>query len=338
MLGTRVGAALDDVEKRLHGELTQLDRYVSEQHVAAGHRRLQREQHAWDGPRGGTQAALEAGVQALWELTQLLPDFKRKTLQVQYVVLFSSQMVAEAERKRLEGERRKAEAAAAAKAVGAAAEGAAAEGEVVVLDGADGAGAAPAAQHQQQQREQQGPQPSQSQQQQEEHQAAEELAAVLDAAQGGAPVVGSERWRGAVPGYAFKLGGSGLGYYKDAPPASEAFLTTTRLHGVAAVIGRALSDHQRRLARSAGPEAALFAALPLDAVEAKLESVKQAVALARVLREQHVAERSAALKAALQEDLDADLAAAATTPPLPASAGSSEHPCWWLGACMAVQC
>ena len=50
-----------------------------------------------------------------------------------------------------------------------------------------------------------------------------------------------------------------------------------QLHTVAAVIGRALLDHQRRLARSAGPEAALFARLPLDAVEAKLESVKQQV-------------------------------------------------------------
>lgn len=44
---------------------------------------------------------------------------------------------------------------------------------------------------------------------------------------------------------------------------------------MALAVGRALQDHQRRLARSAGPEAALFAALPLDGVEAKLESVKQ---------------------------------------------------------------
>lgn len=47
MLGSRVASALDDVEKRLHGELTVLDRYVSEQHAAAAHRRLLREQHKW---------------------------------------------------------------------------------------------------------------------------------------------------------------------------------------------------------------------------------------------------------------------------------------------------
>ena len=54
-------------------------------------------------------------------------------------------------------------------------------------------------------------------------------------------------------------------------------LAPLQLHATAAVIGRALLDHQRRLVKSAGPEAAYFVALPLDAVEAKLESVKQQV-------------------------------------------------------------
>jgi hypothetical protein len=48
-----------------------------------------------------------------------------------------------------------------------------------------------------------------------------------------------------------------------------------QLHAVAAAVGRALLEHQRRLTRSAGPEATLFASLSLDAVEAKLASVKQ---------------------------------------------------------------
>ena len=50
-----------------------------------------------------------------------------------------------------------------------------------------------------------------------------------------------------------------------------------QLHTVAAAVGRHLLDHHRRLARAAGPDAALFASLALDAVEAKLESVKQQV-------------------------------------------------------------
>lgn len=102
MLGRRVQAALDDVEKQLHGELTQLDRYVGEQHAAAGCRQLAREQHSWEcaqaatgggsnkgagGSNGGISAAEAAvvagGVRALWELLKLLPDFRRKTLLVQ---------------------------------------------------------------------------------------------------------------------------------------------------------------------------------------------------------------------------------------------------------------
>ncbi len=50
-----------------------------------------------------------------------------------------------------------------------------------------------------------------------------------------------------------------------------------QLHALAAAVGRALGDYQRRLAKAAGPEAALFAALPLDGVEAKLDSVKAQV-------------------------------------------------------------
>ena len=51
---------------------------------------------------------------------------------------------------------------------------------------------------------------------------------------------------------------------------------------VAAAVGRALQEHQRRLSKAAGPEAQLFAALSLDAVEAKLESVKQQIGRAHV--------------------------------------------------------
>lgn len=101
LLGRRVQAALDDVEKQLHGELTQLDRYVGEQHAAAGCRQLVREQHSWEraqvaaggnddagGSASGSVSAADAavvagGVRALWELLKLLPDFRRKTLLAQ---------------------------------------------------------------------------------------------------------------------------------------------------------------------------------------------------------------------------------------------------------------
>lgn len=101
MLGRRVQAALDDVEKQLHGELTQLDRYVGEQHAAAGCRQLAREQHSWEraqvaagsgddgrGSAGNRVSAAEAavvagGVKVLWDLLKLLPDFRRKTLLAQ---------------------------------------------------------------------------------------------------------------------------------------------------------------------------------------------------------------------------------------------------------------
>ena len=154
-----------------------------------------------------------------------------------------------------------------------------------------------------------------------------------------------------------------------------------QLHAVAAAVGRALLEHQRRLTRSAGPEATLFASRSLDAVEAKLASVKQQassplscaarhsvfqcwqrcllakcpisplpapcptptpthnntssstgrpslrlqIALVRALKEQHIAERQVVLKAALQDDLDADLKQAAELPPLP-GAGSGGAP------------
>ncbi|PRW05825.1 E3 ubiquitin- ligase SHPRH [Chlorella sorokiniana] len=350
MLGTRVAAVLDDLDKRLHGELTQLDRFVGEQHAAAAHRRLAREQARWDdavaaAPTAEAQAAaLEGGVQELWALLQLLPDFKRKTLQAQHVVLFSQQMMDEAERRRAEAERRKAEAAAAKAA--AASSGAGQEAEVVDLEGGEqqpagmagpSSEAASGPQQQQQLQLERGQQPDPSLQQQQQRQqpdaggtaamevdsadaaadAEAQRAAIQQAADDGAAFIPSASWRGALPGFCFKLGDSGVGYYRDTPPEVEAFLTAGRLHTVAAVVGRALLDHQRRLARSAGPEASLFASLPLDAVEAKLESVKQQIALVRCLKEQHVAERTIALKAALQADLDEDLAAAARLPPLP---------------------
>lgn len=87
LLGTRVAAVLDDMEKRLHGELTVVDRYVSQQHSEAAHHRLMREQQHWDTAAsssavGSQEAVLEAGVQLLWEVTQELPDFRRKTIHV----------------------------------------------------------------------------------------------------------------------------------------------------------------------------------------------------------------------------------------------------------------
>jgi hypothetical protein len=48
---------------------------------------------------------------------------------------------------------------------------------------------------------------------------------------------------------------------------------------VAAAIGRAVLEHQRRLRASAGPEAPLLASLSLHALEAKLASVKQQASL-----------------------------------------------------------
>ena len=265
LLGRRVEAALDDLDKRLHGELTQLDRYVGEQHAAAGQRRLARAQAGWDGaaaaaPTADAQAAvLEGGVQELWVLLQLLPDFRRKTLQAQHVVLFSGQLAQEAERRRAEAERRKAEAAAA-KAAAAAANGAAggvadgAEGEAAAMevdltggvqqgpaaegpDGAAGPSSSQRQQREQQQEQQQEPAGSDGAGMAEmgaadaAAAADAERAAILQAAQGGAAFVPSGGWRGAVPGFCFKLGGSGVGYYRDAPPEVDAFLTTARVRG-----------------------------------------------------------------------------------------------------------
>lgn len=229
MLGTRVAAVLDDLDKRLHGELTQLDRYVSEQHAAAAHRRLAREQARWDdavaaAPTAEAQeAALEGGVQELWSLLHLLPDFKRKTLQAQHVVLFAKQMMEEAERRRADAERRKAEAAAARAAV-TSGSGAGHEAEVVDLQdgeqqpaGAAGPSSA-AAPLTQQQQQQQSALPLQQQQEEpdggpaamevdsaEVAAAAEaEREAVLQAAEDGAAFIPSNGWRGAVPGYCFR--------------------------------------------------------------------------------------------------------------------------------------
>ena len=233
LLGTRVAAALDDLEKRLHGELTQLDRFVGEHHAEAAHRRLLREQHRWDAnaataaAAGGEQALLSGGVALLWELLHTLPDFRRKTLVVQHVVMFSEHVAQEAERKQQEAERRKQEQAAAkaaASAAGAEA-GPAAEVEMVDVDAAgQQAGAVPPAAD---------PQQLLRQQEQEDSEA---LAALLHAAEGGQAFVGSSGWRGRVPGYVFKLGGSGLGYYRDAPPQVEAFLTLGRVSRLAVVL------------------------------------------------------------------------------------------------------
>lgn len=49
------------------------------------------------------------------------------------------------------------------------------------------------------------------------------------------------------------------------------------------------------------------------------------IALVRALKEQHVAERTAVLRAALQADLDEDLAAAARLPPLPAGGSGARN-------------
>lgn len=266
MLGTRVASALDDVEKQLHVELTQLDRFTSTQHTGAAYRRLMREQHSWDaaasaggsGGGSGEAAVLAAGVQVLWDVLQLLPDFKRKTLQAQHVLMFTELMAAEAEKRRLEAASRKKEQVAAA-AAGAAAHGApgddAAEVEMLVAEGQQGPPAAgPAAQQQQPEPAQQQPQqqqpppppPQQAQQQQQqrlrdgsrpqdtqpppaEAQDSGALAAVLEAVEAGQAFAASSCWRGRVAGYCFKTSDSGVGYYRDAPPAVEAFLTFARV-------------------------------------------------------------------------------------------------------------
>lgn len=151
------------------------------------------------------------------------------------MVLFSGQLMKEAERKRIEAEQRKAEAAAKKEAAAAAAGAAAAAeaGDIVMLDDE-----VPAQQAQQAQQQAQEPQ-QQAQQQdrggaaamdaQAAEDAAEALAGLLRAAEGGAAFVPSATWRGAVLGYCFKLGASGQGYYQDAPPQMEAFLTSTRV-------------------------------------------------------------------------------------------------------------
>ena len=175
----------------------------------------------------GGEAVLQAGVQVLWEVTQALPDFRKRTLHAQHVVLFSRQMVAEAERRRTDAERRKAEAEAAkaAGAAGGATAAAAADVEMVDVTGDEAPG-----QQQQQQQPASSPQQQQQEQQQrrqEEQQAA--LAAVRESAEGGAAFVPAAAWCGALPGYAFKLGPAGLGYHRDAPPEAEAYLTPARV-------------------------------------------------------------------------------------------------------------
>lgn len=246
MLGTRVAAVLDDLDKRLHGELTQLDRFVNEQHAAAAHRRLAREQARWDdavaaAPTAASQAAvLEGGVQELWALLQLLPDFKRKTLQAQHVVLFSRQMMEEADRRRAETDRRKAEAAAA-RAAATGGDAAGEKPEVVDLgeseqqaDGAAGPSSAVAAREQQQQQQQQvegGTSAMEVDAAEGAAKAEAERAGVLQAAEDGAAFIPSASWRGAVPGFCFKLDDSGMGYYRDMPPEVEAFLTVGRVSG-----------------------------------------------------------------------------------------------------------
>lgn len=333
--GTRVAAVLEEAEKQLHSELTVLDRFVSEQRCAAAHRRLLREQQRWDAAEasGGGLEVLENGVAAVWEVMHALPEFRRKTLVAQHVDLFGRQVVDEAERKHREASRRR-EQAALAKAAAAAAAGltdaeADDDDEKALLQpeaeqqrqGLQGQQAGPGHQQGVQHAAEQG-----SRQPSEGSESSAVLAAILRATEGGQAFVCSGGWCGRVPGYAFKLGGQGLGYYKD---EAEPFLTAARvrgggagvpppallacllawlpcrwhasrrcplprlqqswpsptdpaaaplqLHAVAAAVGRALGDYQRRLARTAGPEAALFAALPLDGVEAKLDSVKAQV-------------------------------------------------------------
>ena len=162
------------------------------------------------------------------------------------MVLFSGQLMKEAERKRIEAEQRKAEAAAKKEAAAAAAGPAAAAeaGDIVMLDDEVPAQQAQQAQQQAQEPQQQAQQQAQEPQQQAQQQdrggaaamdaqaaedAAEALAGLLRAAEGGAAFVPSATWRGAVLGYCFKLGASGQGYYQDAPPQMEAFLTSTRV-------------------------------------------------------------------------------------------------------------
>ena len=250
MLGVRVSAALDDVEKQLHGELTQLDRFVGEQHTAAAYRRLAREQHGWDAAAAGGGAAgsshvdsssagggsaagsaeaavVERGVALLWDILKLLPDFRRKTLQAQHVSLFARQLAAEGERKSAEAAKRRAEAAAQRAAAGGG------EAEVVeVAEEGDAVGAG-AQQEQQEQQEQgqeatrqQSPAPAQQQQQQQEGGAAAgpELAGVLGAVEAHHEFTAAGRWLGRIKGYVFKTGSSGLGYYRDEPPKGEASL------------------------------------------------------------------------------------------------------------------
>ena len=244
MLGTRVASALDDVEKQLHVELTQLDRFSSTQNTGAAYRRLMREQHHWDAAasggtgsgKSGEAAVLAAGVQVLWDVLQLLPDFKRKTLQAQHVLLFTELMAAEAEKRRLEAASKKKDQAAAT--AGAVAHGApgddAAEVEMLQADGQQGpSSAGPASQQQQQQQQAQQPvdgsrQPD-TQPPPAEAQDSGALAAILAAAEAGQAFAASSCWRGRVAGYCFKAGDSGVGYYRDAPPTVEAFLTFARV-------------------------------------------------------------------------------------------------------------
>jgi hypothetical protein len=242
LLGTRVAAALEELEKRLHTELTVLDRYVSEQQVAAAHRRLQREQSRWDdaaaavgGNGDAPQVVLEGGVDVLYELLGALPDFRRKTLLAQHVALFSRQLAYQAGRKREEAERRKKEQAAAKAAAAAAG---ADDGEVMGATAMESAEMVDAEERRQQdrlspqQQQEKAQQQQQAQQQQEPVQGqggSAELAALLQAAESRQQFVASECWRGRVEGYAFKQGDSGLGYYPDQPPQVEAFLTVTRV-------------------------------------------------------------------------------------------------------------
>jgi hypothetical protein len=217
---------------QLHGELTQLDRQVSEHHAAAAHRRLVREQARWDhalrsaaaaAAAGGELAVLQQGVAVMWEVLGCLPDFRRKTLMAQHAVMFSEQMAEQAARKQQEAERRQ-QAAADADMSEADPGGQTAEAlSTIQAAASDAAGqpghaiSLPA-----------DLQPSEEQEQRDDGGSAD-LAALLQAAEERQPFISSAAWAGPLPGYAFKLGGGGQGYYLDAPPEVEAFLTLGRV-------------------------------------------------------------------------------------------------------------
>ncbi|GAB4816117.1 hypothetical protein N2152v2_003163 [Parachlorella kessleri] len=278
VLGERVHKALGELEKTVQGELGLLERYVDAVRLQEGLEQLH------DGlaavTAGADQARLEEVSGLMQRLLRLLPTFKRKTLQAHWFWVLppnqpAAQPVAVGEDATAAGGAAPGPRGAVSSQQPGGGAGQAGADTAPVVDLTQGPGG------RQQQGQDPGSSTSGSGRQQQPPLAAPELVEELRRLEastgGGAAFAAAARFLAAVPGFAFKLGDQGLGYYRDQPPAAAPLLTPESVHQCAAQVRRALHEQQHKLDKQRSPDTRRLDSCPLEAVEARLASAQQQV-------------------------------------------------------------